>query len=230
MDQKQFESISQEIIQAGQRIYQKGFVAANDGNISARVGEQQILITPSGRSKGFLKLEDLVLVDLNGKIIHGNLKPSSETAMHLTIYQEREDVNSVCHAHPVYATAFSVATIPLDEPVLPEVIVTLGRIPMVPYAEPGSPDVSKNIRPFLAHHDAFLLANHGAVTVGKDVFDAFYKMETVEHFARILHKAKQLGSVHLLKSEEVQALIRQRSKWQIREGLNSDFIDTAKEE
>jgi len=223
MDKNKIEKIGQTIIDVGKRLYQKGMVAAHDGNISARLNETDILITPSGRCKGFLQLNDLIQVHCEGKIVRGNLKPSSEMAMHLTIYKERKDVFSICHAHPVYATAFSVAGLALDKPILPEVIIPLGPIPLVPYSEPGTEAVSKNILPFLENHDAFLLANHGAVTVGQDVLHAYYKMETLEHFAKILYRAGMLGAVNTLTENEIKALIQQREKWGVRDSLGSNF-------
>jgi L-fuculose-phosphate aldolase len=211
------------IIEAGKRAYVRGYVASNDGNISARINKKHILITPTGISKGFMKASDLIVVDMNGKIVNGKKKPSSEVFMHLQIYHERPDVNSVCHVHPPYATGFSVAGIPLNQDVLSEVIISLGNIPLVPYGTPGTEDFYKPLLPLLQQYDAFLLANHGALAVGTDVFNAYFKMETLEHYAHILFIAKQLGNVNTLNADQVQKLEALREKFGIRTTLGNDF-------
>ncbi|MGA3287151.1 MAG: class II aldolase/adducin family protein [Bacteroidota bacterium] len=204
------------IIDAGKRAYARGYVASNDGNISARINKKHILITPTGISKGFMKMSDLIVVDMNGKIVNGKKKPSSEVFMHLQIYHERPDVNSVCHMHPPYATGFAVAGIPLDQDVLSEAVIALGKVPLVEYGTPGSEELYSKLLPHLRDSDAFLLANHGALTVGTDVFDAYNKMETLEHAARIIFIAKQLGNVNTLNAEQVQKLAALREKFGIK--------------
>jgi L-fuculose-phosphate aldolase len=204
------------IIEVGKRAYARGYIASNDGNISARIDTKHVLITPTGISKGFMKASDLIVVDMNGKIVSGKKKPSSEIHMHLQIYKEREDVNSVCHLHPPYATGFAVAGIPLDQYVLPEVVITLGTIPLVPYGTTGTEELYKPLLPLLQNYDAFLLANHGALTVGIDVFNSYYKMETLEHVAQIIFIAKQLGNVNTLNAEQVQKLVALRKKFGIK--------------
>jgi len=215
--------LKKNIIEAGKRAYARGYVASNDGNISARVDKKHVLITPTGISKGFMKTSDLIVVDMHGKIISGKRKPSSEIQVHLQIYKERADVNSVCHLHPPYATGFSVAGIPLDQDSLSEVIISLGNIPLVPYGAPGTEDFYKPLLPLLQQYDAFLLANHGALAVGTDVFNAYFKMETLEHYAHILFIAKQLGNVNTLNAEQVQKLAALREKFDIRTTLGNDF-------
>ncbi len=212
-------SLENEIIEVGKRAYARGYVVANDGNISARLDKNQVLITPTGISKGFMRTSDLIIVDMAGKVLVGRRKPSSEVFMHLRIYKERADVNSVCHVHPPYATGFAVAGIPLDQPVLSEVVIALGKIPLVNYGTPGTEEFYKPLLPFLHDYDAFLLANHGALTVGTDVFNAYYKMETLEHFAQIMYIAKQLGSVTPLDADQVQKLVGLREKFGIRANL-----------
>jgi L-fuculose-phosphate aldolase len=175
-----------------------------------------VLITPTGVSKGFMKPEDLIIVDHNGKVVSGSKKPSSEIMMHLQVYKDRPDVNSVCHSHPPYATGFAVAGIPLDKCVLPEVIIVLGGIPLIEYGTPGTEEFYKPVLPLLNDYDAFLLANHGVLTVGKDVINAFHKMETVEHFAHIAFVAQQLGTITTLNKEQVQKLTDLREKFGIR--------------
>lgn len=216
-------SLKNNIIEASKRAYARGYVASNDGNISVRVDAKRILITPTGVSKGFMKASDLVLVDMSGKVIDGKKKPSSELFMHLQIYKERNDVNSVCHLHPPYATGFSVAGIPLDQNGLSEVIISLGNIPLLPYGTPGTEDFYKPLIPLLHQCDAFLLANHGALAVGTDVFNAYFKMETLEHYAHILFIAKQLGNVNTLNADQVQKLEALREKFGIRTTLGNDF-------
>jgi len=220
---KNLVSLKKDIIEAGKRAYARGYVASNDGNISARIDKKYVLTTPTGMSKGFMKASDLIVVDINGKIVNGKKKPSSEVFMHLQIYHERPDVNSICHAHPPYATGFSVAGIPIDQDGLSEVIISLGNIPLIPYGTPGTEDFYKPLLPLLRQYDAFLLANHGALAVGTDVFNAYFKMETLEHYAHILFIAKQLGNVNTLNAEQVQKLTALREKFGIRTTLGKDF-------
>jgi L-fuculose-phosphate aldolase len=200
------------IIESGKRAYVRGYIAANDGNISARINKKHVLITPTGVNKGFMKASDLVVVDMNGKIVNGKRKPSSEIQMHLQIYKERKDVNSVCHLHPPYATGFAVAGISLDQDVLSEAIIVLGKVPLVEYGTPGSEELYGKLLFHLRDSDAFLLANHGALTVGSDVFDAYNKMETLEHTAHIIFIAKQLGNINTLNAEQVKELEALRKK------------------
>lgn len=205
--------VRRDIVEACRRLYAKGFVASNDGNISVRIAPDRVVTTPTGLSKGFLTPDQLVTCDFDGRRLSGHLNPSSEVGMHLMIYRERPDVNSVVHAHPPVATGFAVAGIPLSECVLPEVIITLGSIPIAKYGTPGSVEISEPILPLLRDHDAILLGNHGAVTIGPDAMSAYYRMETLEHFANIAFIARMLGQVHTLSAEEVAKLvaIRQRS-------------------
>lgn len=209
-------TIKREIVNAGRRTYERGYVASNDGNISARLDEKRVVITPTGVSKGFMEPDDMVVVDMAGRVISGKKKPSSEVFMHLQVYKDRPDVNSVCHAHPPYATGFAVAGIPLDQCVLPEVIIALGHIPIVEYGTPGTEEFYKPVIKLLPDYDAFLLANHGALTVGKDVLGAYHKMETLEHFAHIAFVARQLGHITTLNTEQVKKLTDLRSKYGIR--------------
>ncbi len=209
-------SLKNDIIAVGKRVYDRGYVASNDGNISARIDKERVLITPTGVSKGFMKVEDLVIVDFNGKILSGTKKPSSEVFMHLQVYKDRPDVNSVCHAHPPHATGFAVAGIPLDKCVLPEVIIALGSVPLIEYGTPGTEEFYKPVLKLLKDYDAFLLANHGALTIGKDVLNAYHKMETIEHFAYIAFVAQQIGYVKTLDPQQYKKLIDIREKMGIR--------------
>lgn len=218
-----------EIVEAGRRAYIKGFAASNDGNISARISKEKILITPSGISKGFMKPGDLIIIDLEGRKIRGTKIPSSESNMHLQIYKNRPDVNGICHFHPPYATAFAVAGIPLDNKILPEVIITLGSVPLVEYAATGTPGLYEKISAYINDYDAFLLANHGALTLGKGVLNAYYKMETLEHAANIQFLAHQLGKVKKLSEEQINELIGFRGKFGIRKDLGFDQTKKTKD-
>ena len=200
--------LRQDIVEVGRRLWTRGFVASNDGNISVRLPGDRLLMTPTGVSKGFMSPEMMVITDLEGKLLAGepNRKASSEILMHLMAYRHRPDVNAVVHAHPPLATGFAVAGIPLDRAVLAEVVTTLGSIPIAEYGTPSTPELPKSVEPYVKHHDGILLANHGALALGKDLFAAYYKMETIEHFARISLVARLLGREHLLSREEVNRL------------------------
>ncbi len=212
--------LREELVEIGRRVYNRGYAAANDGNMSARLDDGTVLITPTRTSKGFMKPEDLIIIDMNGRVLKGEKMPSSESDFHLKIYRDRLDVMSVCHAHPPYATGFAVAGIPLDKMVLPEVIIRLGIIPIVGYGTPGHSDLYDQISKHLGDHDAFLLANHGALTVGYSVMDAYDKMETLEQAAKIQFVAHLLGRVNTLEKEEVDRLIRLREKFGARTDLS----------
>jgi L-fuculose-phosphate aldolase len=200
------------IVSAGRRMYERGFVAANDGNISVRLSDDRLLVTPSGVSKGFLKTADLVVTDMRGERMSGRLKPTSEVKMHIRAYELRDDIAAVVHAHPPYATAYAVAGIPLSECILPEVIVSLGSIPLARYGTPSTDEIPRSIEDVVTRSDAFLLENHGVMTVGPDVLNAYHKLETVEHFAKISFIARHLGPVSSLGHDEVQKLFALRTE------------------
>ncbi|NLW08755.1 MAG: class II aldolase/adducin family protein [Firmicutes bacterium] len=204
--------LKEDIVEVGRRIYNLGFVAANDGNISVRTGDNEILTTPTGVSKGFMTPDMIIKVDMAGNQLEGELKPSSELRLHLEVYRQRPDVRAVLHAHPPVATAFTVAGIPLDRPVLPEIVVSLGRIPTAKYATPSTEELPASIRPFLEKHDAILLENHGALTVGGDLFNALFKMEQIEHFAKISLYARLLGGERELPPDAVEKLLMVRER------------------
>lgn len=208
-------ALRREICEVGRRVYQRGYVAANDGNISVRMQDDRILCTPTGVSKGFITEDMLAICDLDGQQVAGTMRISSEIRMHLEIYKLRPDVYSVVHAHPPTATGFAVAGIELTQCVLPEVIVSLGGVPLADYGTPGGPDIVEPMKPLLKDYDAILMANHGAVTLGKDVMDAHFKMETVEHFAKIALVAHQLGQVKTLSDGHVNELIDLRERFGI---------------
>ncbi len=205
-----------DILEAGRRLYNRGYIVSSDGNISARFDEGRLIVTPSGLCKGNFSVEDLCVCDMEGRKISGLHSPSSEIGMHLFLYRERPDIKAVVHAHPPTATGFSVAGMPLTDCVLPEVVITLGSIPTAKYGTPGGPEISEPIRKFVKDYDAYLLENHGATTVGSDVMNAYFKMETLEHFARILFVARQLGGANVLNQEQVDKLLRIRERLGIR--------------
>lgn len=196
----------EDLISVCRRIYEKGFVSATDGNVSVRLEKGTILTTRTGVNKGMVAVEDIIEVDLHGEIVSGSYAPSTELAMHLFIYLQRPDVNAVVHAHAPYATGFATARQPLTGCVFPEVIVGLGAIPLAEYATPSTLEVVKAIEPFVKQTDAILLANHGVVTYGNDLFDAYYKMEKVEHAAHITFVARMLGGENLLSQQDVEKL------------------------
>ncbi len=187
-------------------MHARGFIAANDGNISVRLDETRLLTTPTGVSKGFMTPDMLVMTDLQGVKLAGSRSPSSELLMHLAVYELRPEIKAVVHAHPPTATGFAVAGIPLDRAVLAEVVTTLGSIPIAEYGTPSTPELADAVRQFIEAHDGLLLANHGALTVADELLAAYYKMETLEHFARISLVARLLGRERLLSREEVARL------------------------
>lgn len=207
------------ILDIGQRMYVRNFVAANDGNISVRTGENEVWATPTGVSKGFMKKKMLVKVDLEGNVLEGTKKPSSELKMHLRAYQENPELLSVCHAHPPICTCFAIAGIPLDVPVLAEAVITLGDVPVAPYAELGSKEVPEVIAPYCHTHNGVLLANHGAVTWAEDPYSAYYRLESMEYYANILMiTGKILKEQNTLTEEQVERLLAMREKFGIKRG------------
>lgn len=211
------------ILDIGQRMYVRNFVAANDGNISIRTGENEVWATPTGVSKGFMKKKMLVKVDLEGNVLEGTKKPSSELKMHLRVYQENPELLSVCHAHPPICTCFAIAGIPLDVPVLAEAVITLGDVPVAPYAELGSKEVPEVIAPYCHTHNGVLLANHGAVTWAEDPYSAYYRLESMEYYANILMiTGKILKEQNTLTEEQVERLLAMREKFGIKRGGRPD--------
>ena len=200
-----------ELVQFGRMLHAQGFVAATDGNLSIRMDGGRVMVTPTGFSKGMLRTEDMVIVDFEGRKLSGIHSPSSEIAMHLTIYKMRPDVGAVVHAHPCTATAFASAGIALDQPMCAEIVITLGTVPLAPYATTGSSELSESLKPFIPYHEAILMANHGVVTYGSDLRQAYMRMEAVEHYAKIVLAARQLGCTRSLDSRELEKLAAVRS-------------------
>lgn len=197
--------MKQQICEVGHLIWQLGFVAANDGNISMKVDDNTFLTTPTGTSKRILTPEMIIKMNANNEVIEcpEGFRPSSEFKMHLRCYKERPDIGAVVHAHPPTATGFAIAHIPLDDYTMPEAIIFLGSVPIAPYGTPGSQEVPDSVAPFLAEHDTILLMNHGALTVGTDLTQAYYRMETLEHFAKVSLVARQLGGAKELPREKI---------------------------
>jgi L-fuculose-phosphate aldolase len=206
------EQLKKDIIETGRMLYEHEFISSSDGNISIKIDEKRILTTPTGMNKGLLKRSDLVVVDRKGKKLQGMKNPSSEIDMHLFIYDTRPDISAIVHAHPPYCTGFAAAGIPLDRCVLPEVILTIGAIPLASYATPSTKEVAESLKELVPNSDALLLANHGAVTLGKNLKDAYWKMERIEHASKISYIAKTLGGEQVLPKKEVDKLIEIREK------------------
>jgi L-fuculose-phosphate aldolase len=205
--------VAEDITRFSHLIYEKQYVAAMDGNISVRLPDGHIMCTPTRCNKGFVRPEDMVVIDINGNKVSGPRKPSSEMAMHTLIYGMRPDVQSVVHAHPPCATAYAAAGIPLNKALISEVVLALGCIPLTEYGTPGTPELSDQMRPYIANFDALLLSNHGVVTYGENIEDAFNRMDTVEHFAKISLYTRILGKERLLSSGDVEKLWVQRQKY-----------------
>src|SRR3984893_7331721 len=204
-----------EICMAGRWIHGRAFVASTDGNISIRLDSRRILTSPTGISKGLMSPDDLVVTDLQGRKLAGRREPSSEMAMHLLIYLRRPDVNAVCHAHPPIATAHAAAGLPLNKALLIEIVISLGYVPVAQYGTPGTPELSDSLEPLVENYDAILLANHGVVTCGADLLTAFFRMETVEHFAQVSLASELLGKQVLLSGRDVEKLLEARARYGI---------------
>ena len=195
-----------EVVHVCRRLYERGLIAGPDGNVSVRLPDGPLLVPPAGLSKGELEPGDLVVVTPEGQLVSGNHPPSSEVRVHTRIYRRRPDVQAVVHAHPPIATAFGVAGEDFMAPVLPEIVLQMGGVPLVPFALPGGDALADQLEPFLPHHDAFLMANHGATTIGPSLAIAHQRMESLEHAARILHAARALGGVRQLSPDEAARL------------------------
>lgn len=202
------------IVAIGRMLHQRQYVAASDGNISVRLPDGRILATPTSMSKGFMTAADLVITDASGRKIEGARNPSSELAMHVLIYQLRPEIGGVVHAHPPVATGYAAAGLPLNQALISEVVLALGCVPLAAYGTPGTPELGDALRPLVPHYDALLMANHGVVTYAEDAMRAYFKMETVEHFARISLTTHLLGKQVLLGSGEVEKLMAARRKYE----------------
>ena len=209
--------IRKQMCEIGQRVYNRGMVAANDGNFSVRISPNEILCTPTGVSKGFMTPNMICKVDMEGNVLKtdGIHKPSSEIKMHLRVYKCRPDVNSVVHAHPMYATAHAICGTPLTKQIMPESTIFLGEVPIAPYGMPSTPEIPDAIEPFFSSYDAVLLENHGALAVGSDVITAYYRMESLELWAKITLNAILLGGSYDIDRKNIDKLINLRSYYKI---------------
>ena len=214
--------IKQDMCDIGRRIYNRQFAAANDGNITVRVSDNEILCTPTLQCKGLLKPEDIALIDMTGKQIAGRKKRSSEALLHLEIYKQREDIRSVVHCHPPHATAFAIAREPIPQCVLPEVEVFLGDVPITKYETPGGQDFADTIIPFVKKTNVMILANHGTVSYGETVEQAFWWTEILDSYCRMLMLAKQLGNVSFLSQGKSQELLDLKDQWGYKDPRNTE--------
>ena len=205
------EQFKEDICEVGRRLYHHGYIAAMEGNVSIRLSDDEVMGTPAGACKGYLTPDQISTCDMTGKTLTGP-RISTEILMHLAVYRARPDVKAVVHAHPPKCTGFAVAGVPLNKAVLAEVVVTLGCIPLAEYATPSTEELAQSVDRLVRMSDGILLSNHGALTVGKDVFDAYFKMEVIEHFAEISLISRQLGGERLLPKQEVSRLLDLRQK------------------
>lgn len=201
--------LRKDILEVGKRLNERFFIASNDGNISARLDEHSILITPTGINKGYLKEEQLIKCDLEGNKLSGDLEVTSEIKMHLAVYKNRKDINAIVHAHPPASTAFASTNLKLDEDIiLPEAVFSLGKIGYCDYVTPSTLEVALSVEREIKDSEVLLLSNHGALTLGKDVLSAYYKMESLEMVSRIIMYTKILGNPKVLNEEEVEKLTK----------------------
>ena len=201
----------------GKRVYNNGFVAANDGNFSVRISQNEILTTPTGVSKGYMTPDMICKVNMKGETIQssGNYKPSSELKMHIRVYEERPDVKSVVHAHPPYGTSFAIAGIPLTKQIMPEATIFLGCIPIAEYGTPSTHEIPDAISKYLQNYDAILLENHGALTYGGDLLAAYFKMESLEFYAKLMYRSIMLGGPKELSHSQVSDLLDLRERFKV---------------
>src|SRR6188474_1372503 len=200
-----------EIVNIGRLLYERSYVVSSDGNVSVRLDDGRIVATPTMMCKGRMTEDALAITDARGKPL-GDRRPSSELAMHLLIYQERPDVKAVCHAHPPHGTAFAVAGLAIDQPILSEVILTLGCVPLAAYGTPSTEELTEAMRPLVKHHNALLMANHGAVAYGSDLWQAWDRLETLEHTAKIAILSRVLGGSKNLSPDAIEKLINVRER------------------
>ena len=207
--------IKKQMCDIGRRIYDRGMVAANDGNISVKISDNEYLCTPTGVSKGFMTPDYICKVDGEGKVLqaNGSFKPSSEIKMHMRVYRDRPDVRAVVHAHPLYATSFAIAGIPLTQPIMPEAVIALGCVPIAKYGRPSTEEIPEAVAEYDQYFDAVLLESHGALTFSDSLINAYYKMESVEFYARLLYQARQLGGPKEFTPQQVEDLYEIRRRF-----------------
>ena len=209
----------EQMVEIGRRMFERRYVAANDGNISIRVGENRVWVTPAGVSKGYMREDMLICLDMDGNVLEGSMKPSSEAGMHLRVYKENPEVGAVVHAHPVTATAFAIARVPLELALMTESVIGLGVVPVADYATTGTAGVAESVAPFCRDYNALLLANHGALTWGRTGIEAYYRMETLECCAQVMEKLGCLSvKPHILSRAQVQELVDIRQRLGVKAG------------
>jgi L-fuculose-phosphate aldolase len=208
--------LKQEMADIGRMLYERHLIGIADGNLSVRLDDRHLLVTPSGVPKGFMRPEQMVKTDLAGRPVSGGGRPSSEILMHAAVYEERPDVRAVVHAHPPHAVAFSIAGLGLTRCIIPEIVVTLGTVPTTPYATPGTNELPDSVRETIRGADALILERHGALTVGTTLMEAFVRLDTVEHTAKITYLARSLGHVDVLNPEQVDKLLKTRRELKIK--------------
>ena len=221
-----------EMCEIGKRVYNRGMVAANDGNFSVKLSDNEFLCTPTGVSKGFMTPEYICKVDAEGNVIEANegFKPSSEIKMHMRVYKEREDVKAVVHAHPMYATTFAVCGLPLTEPIMPEAVLSLGTVPLAKYGTPSTMEIPDAVSEYLPYYDAVLLENHGALSYADSLMGAYHKMESLEFYARLLYQAKMLGGPKELTDEQVKRLYGMRRQYGLTGRHPADMLEKRPDE
>jgi len=217
--------IKQEICDIGRRVYNKGFAAANDGNITYRLNDKEVLCTPTMHSKGFLKPDDICLIDMEGNQLAGRKKRSSEALLHLQVYKERDDINSIVHCHPPHATAFAIAREPIPQCVLPEVEIFLGDVPITKYETPGTQKFADTIIPVVKDSNVVILANHGTISWGETVEKAYWWTEVLDAYCRMLLLAKDLGKVNYFTEKEQRELLEVKDKWGFRDPRNEKGME-----
>jgi L-fuculose-phosphate aldolase len=205
----------QDIVEVGRLVWQRGWVASNDGNISVRLDQERILCTPTATCKGRMTPDDLIVCDMEGRKLAGARERTTEMDMHLAIYAKRPDIRAVVHSHPPVSTGYAVAGRPLNLALLPEVVIGLGSVPLAEYGLPGTPELTRPLLPLIPNHDAILMGNHGVVCYAAELFQAYFRMETVEHFARVALVAELLGGPHVLPRQEVEKLVDSRARYGI---------------
>ncbi len=223
--------IKKQICEIGKRIYNRNMVAANDGNISVKLNDNEFLCTPTLVSKGFMTPDYICKIDKDGKILHANpgFKPSSEIKMHLRVYQHRPDVNAVVHAHPTYATSFAIAGIPLTQPIMPEAVIALGCVPIAEYGTPSTNEIPDAVEKYLQYYDAVLLESHGALTYSDSLLAAYHKMESVEFYAELLFKSRLLGGPKEFSKDQVEKLYEIRRQFGMKGKHPADVCPNAKD-
>ena len=208
------QAIKEQMCEIGKRVYNRNMIAANDGNFSVKLNENEFLCTPTGVSKGFMTPEYICKIDAQGNVLEANdgFKPSSEIKMHLRVYAKRPDVGACVHAHPSFATSFAIAGIPLTKPIMPEAVIALGEVPIADYGTPSTDEIPDRMEKYLPLYDAVLLENHGALSYGPDLLSAYHKMESVEFYAELLYKSTMLGGPKEFNEEQVSSLYGIRKK------------------